>query len=270
MPIMLIDEAEAVDDTEAGTTRGPRPRPTASSRPSPRRRRLWRSTRWGSATRTRHCPSNSRAAHEAAGKVPGSALPDGAAFDHVSDGWAWADPASQATCSQAVGYRLRCPSPSPCSSTTARLRSSTTAPLAGSRCRIRATPRRPSRSHGARSPLAPHHHDLQRRRTRYDSRGVGVRCTSRVPTTSSCHGLTLGALVAPLFVVLFRMGMFARGAHRCSCTHRGNWRVAVIQCRPSVEGERNPAHELARKIGRTLPIVYGAGGLGGVAATGGS
>ena len=29
------------------------------------------------------------------------------------------------------------------------------------------------------------------------------------------------------------------------------------QCRPSVEGERNPARELARSIGRTIPIIYG-------------
>ncbi len=38
------------------------------------------------------------------------------------------------------------------------------------------------------------------------------------------------------------------------------------QCRPEVEGDRNPARELARRIGRTIPLVYGAGGLGAVAA----
>jgi glucose/mannose-6-phosphate isomerase len=37
-------------------------------------------------------------------------------------------------------------------------------------------------------------------------------------------------------------------------------------CRPSVEGAANPARELARQIGRTIPIIYGGGALGAVAA----
>ena len=38
------------------------------------------------------------------------------------------------------------------------------------------------------------------------------------------------------------------------------------KCRPAVEGAANPARELARQIGRTIPLVYGGGALGGVAA----
>jgi glucose/mannose-6-phosphate isomerase len=38
------------------------------------------------------------------------------------------------------------------------------------------------------------------------------------------------------------------------------------KCKPSVEGPANPARELARKIGRTIPLIYGGGALGGVAA----
>ncbi len=38
------------------------------------------------------------------------------------------------------------------------------------------------------------------------------------------------------------------------------------QCRPDADASRNPARELARKIDRTIPVVYGSGGLGGVAA----
>ena len=35
---------------------------------------------------------------------------------------------------------------------------------------------------------------------------------------------------------------------------------------PEVEGAANPARELARRIGRTIPLVYGGGALGAVAA----
>ncbi len=77
--------------------------------------------------------------------------------------------------------------------------------------------------------------------------------------------LALGALVAPLFVVLFRMGMLPE-AHAGLLRAQEQLARRRDQCRPSVEGERNPARELARKIGRTIPIIYGTGGLGGVAA----
>ena len=77
--------------------------------------------------------------------------------------------------------------------------------------------------------------------------------------------VALGALVAPLFVVLFRMGMLPE-AHAGLLRAQEQIAHRRDQCRPSVEGPRNPARELARKIGRTIPIVYGSGGLGGVAA----
>jgi glucose/mannose-6-phosphate isomerase len=77
--------------------------------------------------------------------------------------------------------------------------------------------------------------------------------------------LALGALVAPLFVVLFRMGMLPE-AHATLLRAQEQLARRRDQCRPSVEGPRNPARELARRIGRTIPIVYGSGGLGGVAA----
>ena len=40
----------------------------------------------------------------------------------------------------------------------------------------------------------------------------------------------------------------------------------ATQCRPEVEGAANPARELARQIGRTIPLIYGGGALGAVAA----
>jgi glucose/mannose-6-phosphate isomerase len=75
----------------------------------------------------------------------------------------------------------------------------------------------------------------------------------------------LGALVAPLLVVLFRMGMLPE-AHAGLLRAQQQLARRREQCKPAVEGERNPARELARKLGRTIPIVYGIGGLGGVAA----
>ena len=91
------------------------------------------------------------------------------------------------------------------------------------------------------------------------------RCTCRAPTASSCRALALGALVAPLFVVLFRMGMLPE-AHAALLRAQEQLARRRDQCKPTVEGARNPARELARKIGRTIPIIYGSGGLGGVAA----
>jgi glucose/mannose-6-phosphate isomerase len=37
-------------------------------------------------------------------------------------------------------------------------------------------------------------------------------------------------------------------------------------CQPGIVGPVNPARELARKIGRTIPIIYGGGALGAVGA----
>lgn len=75
----------------------------------------------------------------------------------------------------------------------------------------------------------------------------------------------LGALVAPLFVALSRMGIF-HAAHAWLVQAQEQLAKRRNQCRPDVEGAKNPARELARKIGRTIPLIYGGGALGGVAA----
>jgi len=77
--------------------------------------------------------------------------------------------------------------------------------------------------------------------------------------------LALGALVAPLVVVLFRMGLLPE-AHAGLLRAQQQLARRRDQCKPAVDGDRNPARELARRIGRTIPIVYGSGGLGAVAA----
>lgn len=75
----------------------------------------------------------------------------------------------------------------------------------------------------------------------------------------------LGALVAPLFVTLFRMGLLPE-AHASLVKAQEQLARRRDKCRPEVTGAANPARELARKIGRTIPLVYGGGALGAVAA----
>lgn len=90
---------------------------------------------------------------------------------------------------------------------------------------------------------------------------VHVPCPDDIPVPR----LALGALVAPLFVVLFRMGMLPE-AHAGLAKAQQQLQRRRDECHPDAEATRNPARELARRIDRTIPIVYGAGGLGGVAA----
>jgi glucose/mannose-6-phosphate isomerase len=77
--------------------------------------------------------------------------------------------------------------------------------------------------------------------------------------------LALGAMVAPAVVTLFKMG-FMPEAHAGLVYAQERLARRRDECAAEVEGDRNPARELARKIGRTIPLVYGLGGLGGVAA----
>jgi glucose/mannose-6-phosphate isomerase len=75
----------------------------------------------------------------------------------------------------------------------------------------------------------------------------------------------LGSLVAPLFVVLYRMGLLPE-AHALLVRAQEQLARRRDRCRPEVEGQANPARELARRIERTIPLVYGSGSLGAVAA----
>ena len=107
--------------------------------------------------------------------------------------------------------------------------------------------------------------DLGGRRARASSRVSRARCTCPCPDGIPVPRLALGALVAPLFVILFRMGMLPE-AHAALLRAQQQLARRRDQCRPEVEVARNPARELARRIGRTIPVIYGIGGLGGVAA----
>ena len=75
----------------------------------------------------------------------------------------------------------------------------------------------------------------------------------------------LGALIAPLFATLEGVGLLPDASQ---------WLADAVtqlasrrdRCAPAVAGTANPARELARKVGRTIPLVYGGGALGAVAA----
>jgi glucose/mannose-6-phosphate isomerase len=75
----------------------------------------------------------------------------------------------------------------------------------------------------------------------------------------------IGALVAPIYVALFRMGLLPN-AHGELVAAGAQLARRRDQCARHVEGARNEAREVARKIGRTIPLIYGGGALGGVAA----
>jgi glucose/mannose-6-phosphate isomerase len=75
----------------------------------------------------------------------------------------------------------------------------------------------------------------------------------------------LGALVAPLFVALYRLRLLPE-AHALLVRAQEQLARRRDRCHPAVEGAANPARELARRIGRTVPLVYGGGALGAVAA----
>lgn len=84
---------------------------------------------------------------------------------------------------------------------------------------------------------------------------------AHVPATFPAPRTAVGAMTVPVLVALERMGLFP-GAH-------GWIGAAVEQLRRRADqlaSERSPAADLARRIGRSLPIVYGAGAVGRTAA----
>ncbi|MFM8302740.1 MAG: bifunctional phosphoglucose/phosphomannose isomerase [Actinomycetota bacterium] len=87
------------------------------------------------------------------------------------------------------------------------------------------------------------------------------------PVTTDLPGprFGLGAMVAPAVVTLFKTGLLP-DAHAGLVRAQEQVARRRDECVPEVEGTRNPARELARRIDRTIPLVYGQGSLGAVAA----
>lgn len=75
----------------------------------------------------------------------------------------------------------------------------------------------------------------------------------------------LGALVVPLFATAKRSGLLP-DAHEWLVAAEAALVARRDACAPEVVGDANPARALARRIGRTIPLVYGGSALGGVAA----
>ncbi len=95
---------------------------------------------------------------------------------------------------------------------------------------------------------------------------AGERGSLHVP----CPGgylprMALGALVAPLFVLGHGLGLLP-DAPEWLDQAEAQLGARRDKCTPEVEGPANPARELARRIGTTIPLFYGGGALGAVAA----
>jgi glucose/mannose-6-phosphate isomerase len=95
----------------------------------------------------------------------------------------------------------------------------------------------------------------------------GDRGLLHLPCTTNFPGprFALAAMLAPVLVTLFKLGMMPE-AHAGLVRAQERLADRRDECVPEVEGDRNPARELARRIGRTIPLIYGMGGLGATAA----
>lgn len=207
-------------------------------------------------------PEQLASAHEVAGKVPASALPDAAAFDRiVTLGMGGSGIAGNVL--QAVGTATL---PVPVTvlkhyRTPAFVNDRTLAFALSFSGDTEETVEMARGALAAGATLIVISSGGELARLAQESGSLHVPC----PDDILMPRLALGALVAPLFVVLFRMGMLPE-AHAGLLRAQEQLARRRDQCRVSVAGTRNPARELARRIGRTIPIVYGRGGLGGVAA----
>ena len=86
------------------------------------------------------------------------------------------------------------------------------------------------------------------------------------PTGSSLPRLALGAPRRAALRGAVPHGHAPGGARRAAAGAAAARSAGATSASPNADASRNPARELARKIGRTIPIIYGSGGLGGVAA----
>ena len=199
--------------------------------------RAWPPTRSTSARRSARCRSSSPPRTRLAGKVPAAALPDADDFDHIVT----------------LGHgRLRDRRQRPAGG---RHRDAAGAghgaqalPHAGVR-RRRARSRSRSSYSGDTEETLEMAQRCARRRRHASSRSRAAaswrswprspgRCTSAAPMASRCRGSRSGALVAPLFVVLFRMGMLPE-AHAGLLRAQQQLARRRDQCRP--DGRRGAA-----------------------------
>ncbi len=93
------------------------------------------------------------------------------------------------------------------------------------------------------------------------SRGGWLPCITGVVMPRAA----IGALLVPVLGVFEHLGAL-RGLDAMLDATVAQLEQRRATCRPEVDGAANPAREVARRIGRTIPLVYGAGMVGAVAA----
>jgi glucose/mannose-6-phosphate isomerase len=91
--------------------------------------------------------------------------------------------------------------------------------------------------------------------------GLHLQCDPGIPLPRAA----LGALLAPLFVTNERLGLLPDASASIDSAVR-QLEARREKCRREVEGAANPAREVARRIGTSIPLFYGGGALGAVAA----
>ena len=96
---------------------------------------------------------------------------------------------------------------------------------------------------------------------------LGAQRGLHLPVAPGAPGprFALGPMVVPAVALLHRMGWLPDG-HTGLQAAEAQLRVRRDACAPEIAAPRNPARELARRIGVTWPLVYGAGPVGAVAA----
>ena len=257
IPIMLIDEAEAVSDAEherltaKATADGVQPDLRGVTADS-----------LGFLDAVRGLPEQLAAAHEAALEISPSDLPSadeidnivvvgmggsGIAGDVLEHGRERGAPGSGHRAQADAHARVR-------RAAHARVRARRTP--AGPRRRSRwpravSTPARGS----WRSPAAVSSASSP-------ARAAGWSCPA---PTGYMPRAALGALVAPLLCTLYCTGLMP-DAQALLVKAQEQLARRRDACRPEVEGAANPAREIARRIDRTIPLIYGGGALGAVAA----
>lgn len=83
-----------------------------------------------------------------------------------------------------------------------------------------------------------------------------------VDPTIPCPRAALGALAVPVLRTLDHHGLFSAIDGRSLDEHLGSTLAQLQARRRDFDREDNPAAKLARRIGRTMPLIYGARALG--------
>lgn len=90
--------------------------------------------------------------------------------------------------------------------------------------------------------------------------GVHIPC----PISPTDRTTIMGFI--PILLGVFQLCGYWRGAHHALIAAEAQLARRRDVCGPAVESAANPARELARKLDRTFPLIYGGGALGAAVA----